>query len=244
MSIHIRSALIGALIGLLGCIVLFVFGSHSGRGEIGVAALYVFYLYGGVFLSQMYPASRWYGAVVINIPIWVLLKYFADPSSFQNFFWSLVGCIVISYAGALIGLWLLKRKIVLSTVTKVLLGVIPILLLVLATYLLNYPKPIPSDRNTFVGSWKYGSGFELKIMSNGTATITQDINDRSFAYENLNIKVGPSYISSANVEFLGDSMLEIVRHGYYAKDYKIDKYPYPDSTLYKMVLNGVTLVKK
>jgi hypothetical protein len=114
----------------------------------------------------------------------------------------------------------------------------------LTTYILNIPKPIPVDKEIFVGVWESGSGFELQIMANGTATITQNVEDRGTDYENLNIQVAPAYISTANVEFLGDSILFIVRRAYYARQYRIDKYPYQDSTRYKIVLNGVTLIKQ
>jgi len=243
MNVFMRSVVIAALIGLLGCVVFFAFGSISGRGEIGVASTFVFYLFGGVFLTKKYPASRWYGGAAINIPIWLFFKFWAEPGQYQIFFWSLVACIVSSYAGAVIGLWLSKRKIVFSKMIKVLLVTIPIFLIILATYILNTPQPISPQKNIFVGVWKSGSGFELQITSDGTAMITQNIEDRDSAYENLNIKVAPSHINSANVEFSGDSILTIVRYGYYARQYRIDKHPYIDGNQYKMVLNGVMLVR-
>jgi hypothetical protein len=124
------------------------------------------------------------------------------------------------------------------------LVVVPILLCLLAAYILNAPKPVPSDKSMFVGIWNSGSGFELQIRSDGTAKILQDVNDRGAAYEHLNIKVAPSHIDGASVEFRGDSSLVVVKPAYYAREYRIDKYPYFDSALYKMVLNGVTLVRQ
>lgn len=114
---------------------------------------------------------------------------------------------------------------------------------VLATSIFNSPKPIPPDKSMFVGVWNSGSGFELQIRSDGTAEILQDVNARGATFENLNIKVAPSHIEGAIVEFWGDSTLFVVRHFYYTGRYRIDKYPYSDSGLYKMVLNGVTLVR-
>lgn len=244
MIIFIRSLLIAVLIGLLGFIVFFFFGSVSGRGEIGVAAIVIFLIFGGVFLAQKYPASRWYGGALINLPIWAVFIFWADAGQFETYFWGLIGCLISSYAGTVIGLWLLNRKIVISKRMKVLLVVLPLVLIVVTTYFLNTPNPIPSDKKMFIGVWKSDSGFELRIMANGTAQITQNVEDSSSAYENLNIKVAPSFISTANVEFLRDSILFIVRHGYYARQYRIDKYPYQDSTQYKIVLNGVTLIKQ
>lgn len=244
MIIFIRSLVIAVLIGLLGFVVFFSFGSVSGRGEIGVAATGIFLLFSGVFLVQKYPANRWYGGALINIPIWLVFGFWADAGQLEMYFWALVGCLIVSYAGTVIGLWVLKRKIVISKRMKVMLVVLPLVLIVLTTYILNTPKPIPADKEMFVGVWKSGLGFELHIMANGTATITQNVEDKGSDYENLNIQVAPAYISTANVEFLGDSILFIVRRAYYARQYRIDKFPYRDSTQYKIVLNGVTLIKQ
>lgn len=241
---NIRAIVSALLIGLLGFAIFFAFGSISGRGVIAVIAALIFYLFGGVFLTRKYLASKWYGGAIINIPIWTLFTFWAETGQFKIFFWALIGSLVSSYTGTLIGLWLVKRNIVFQRRMKVLLFGVPLFFVVLLAYILNLPKPIPSDKNIFVGLWKSGSGFELEIMSDGTATITQNINDRNSDYECLNIKVAPSRISSANVEFRGDSLISVARPGYYAREYGIDKYPYLDSDQYKMILNGVTLVKE
>jgi hypothetical protein len=244
LHIHIRAVVSAILIGLLGFVVFFAFGSVSGRGEIGVAATFIFYLLGGLSLTKKYTACKWYGGVVINIPIWIVFKFWAETGQFEIYFWGLVAFLISSYAGMFLGLWILKRKIELNRTTKVLLISSPFLLIVLTAYILNLPKTIPSDKNMFVGLWKSATGFELRIMSNGTVTITQNINDRASDYENLAIKVGPSFISSANVEFRGDSMLSVVRFGYYAREYKIDQYPTKQGNHMMMMLNGVILVKE
>lgn len=244
VCIHIRAVVSAVLIGVLGFVVFFAFGSISGRGMIAVIAALIFYLFGGVFLTRKYPASKWYGGAIINIPIWTFFKFWAETGQFKIFFWALIGSLVSSYTGTLIGLWLVKRNIVFQRRMKVLLFGVPLFFVVLLAYILNLPKPIPSDKNIFVGLWKSGSGFELEIMSDGTATITQNINDRGSDYESLNIKVAPSRISNANVEFRGDSLISVARPGYYAREYRIDKYPCLDNDQYKMILNGVTLVKE
>ena len=238
-----RSVVVALLMGLLGCAVLFAFGSVSGRGEIGVVAAVFFYLLSGVVLVRKYPASTWYGGALINIPLWIFFKFWAEPGQFELLFWGLAAALLSSYAGTFIGLWLLKRKIVFSRTAKTLLVAIPIVLTVMIAYILNAPKPISPEKNLFVGVWKSASGFELRILANGEAMITQNIQDRGVEYENLNIKAAPSHIRGANVEFPGDSTLCVVRPGYYAREYTIDTFPYADSNMYKMVLNGVVLVK-
>lgn len=104
-------------------------------------------------------------------------------------------------------------------------------------------KPIPKDKESFVGIWKSPSGFELQIMSGGNAIINQNETDRGLDYENLNIKVAPSHIAKLRFDFRGDSIVTLRRPGYYARVYRIDKMPFRDSSHYKMILNGVTLIK-
>jgi hypothetical protein len=239
-----RSVAGALLIGLLGCAVLVASSSVSGRGEIGVLAAMFFYLLSGVVLAQKYPASVWYGGALINIPLWIFFKFRTESGQCELHYGSLVAILLSSYAGTLIGSWLLKRKIVFSRTTKTLLVGIPIVLIVMVAYILNAPKPIPAEKNLFVGVWKSASGFELRIMANGEAMIAQNVQDRGVEYESLNIKVAPSHIRGANVEFQGDSTLCVVRSGYYAREYAIDTFPYADSNTYKMVLNGILLEKE
>jgi hypothetical protein len=239
-----RSVASALLMGLLGGVVLFAFGSVSGRSEIRVLAAAFFCLLSGVMLVRKYPASTWYGGALINVPLWIFFKFWAEPGQFELFFWGQAAVLFSSYAGTFIGSWLSKRKIVLSSTTKALLVAFPIVLIVMVAYILNAPKPIPAEKYLFVGVWKSASGFELRIMANGEAMITQDIQDRGVDYENLNIKVAPSHIRGANVEFRGDSTLSVVKSGYYAREYRIDSPPYPDSNTYRMVLNGIIMMKE
>jgi hypothetical protein len=239
-----RSVAGAIFMGLLGGVVLFAFGSVSGRGEIGVLAAAFFCLLSGVMLVRKYPASMWYGGAVINIPLWIFFTFWADPGQFEFLFWGLAAILFSSYAGTFVGSWLSKRRIVFSRTTKALLVAFPVVMIVMAAYILNAPKPIPPEKNLFVGAWRSASGFELRIMANGEARIAQNVQDRGVDYENLNIKVAPPTIAGANVEFLGDSSLCVVRHGYYAREYRINSPPYPDSNTYTMVLNGVIMVKE
>ncbi len=110
------------LMGLLVGVVLFAFGSVSGRSETGVLAAAFFSLLSGVTLVRKYPASMWYGGALINIPLWLFFKFWAEPGQFELLFWGLTAILFSSYAGTFIGSWLSKRRIVFSRTTKVLLA--------------------------------------------------------------------------------------------------------------------------
>jgi len=243
MKKHILPIVIALLTGLLGFIIFFIFGSISGRGEVGLVATCILYLYICKFLVRKHPSSWWYIGFVINIPIWSLLIFWAEAGQFKLYFWGLITLLIISYTGSFIGLWLFEKMIKLSKIVKVLLIAIPLVIIVSVTYIMNGPKPIPNDKLSFVGLWNC-SKFELKIMPDGKAVINQNEYDRGFEYEHLNIKVAPSHITDLNVDFRGDSILIVRRHSYYAREFRIDKYPYMDSNNYKMVLNGAILIKK
>ena len=244
MKKHILSAAIGFLAGIPGFIVLFLFSSFSGRGEVGITAACILYLYICAFLVRKYPLVWWYIGAVINIPVWSLFIFGAEAGQFKLYFWGLVALLISSYAGSFIGLWLFKRTIKPGKLVKVLLAIVPVILIVSLIYIMNRPEPVPDDKLLYVGLWRSYAGFELKIMPNGTAIITQNENDKGSEFENLNIKVAPLYITGLNIDFRGDSILTVVRNGYYAREYRIDKSPYPDSNNYRMVLNEVVLIKK
>jgi hypothetical protein len=244
MNKHITPAATTFVIGLLGLAVAFAFASISGRGEIGIAAAAVFFVFGGAFLVRRHPAGTWYGGVLISLPLWIFFKFIAEPGQFEVFFWGLVVLLVSAYVGTAVGLWLTKNDVKMSAMTKTLLIVLPLALIILGAYILNAPKPIPADKMMFVGTWKTVSGFTLQISGDGTATIEQYLSDNGSDYEQLAIKVAPARITSANVEFRGATHLTVVRHGYCAREYRIDQAPHQDGNAYKMVLNSVALVKE
>ena len=244
MKTHIESLLIALLTGLFGFIIFFASGSISGIGEIGVIATSVTYLYISASLVRKNTYSWWYIGAVINLPIWSFMIFVADEGQFLIYIWGLITMLLCSYAGTFIGLWLLKKRIIIHKLVKIFLIVAPLILIVIVALIMNSPKAIPNDKISFVGLWKSNLRFELQIMPDGKAVISQNENDRSSEYENLNIKVAPSHITDLQVDFHGDSILALRRPGYYARKYRIDKYPYQDSSHYKMVLNGVILMKK
>jgi hypothetical protein len=244
MNRHITPVATAFVIGFLGLAVAFAFASISGRGEIGIAAAAVFFVFGSAFLVRKHPASTWYGGVVINMPLWIFFKFIAEAGQFETFFWGLFVLLLTAYAGTAVGLWLTRNNVKTSAMTKTFLIILPLALIILGAYILNAPKPIPADKMMFVGTWKTASGFTLQISGDGTAMIAQHLSDNGSDYEQLAIKVAPPRIASANVEFSGATSLTVVRHGYYARQYRIDQAPHQDDGTYRMVLNGVVLVKE
>jgi hypothetical protein len=239
-----RPLALALTIGIIGFVVWFGFASLSGRGEVGIAAACVFYLLGGGVLYQKYPESAWYGGIVVNLLVWAFFLFGAEPGQFALYLRGLLACLGSAYAGTLTGFWLLKLRIIFSGTMKVLILAIPLVLILFMTYMLNTPRPIPAHRQSFVGLWKSGTGFELEIRADGTVSVTQNPDDRSSARDTLNIKSAPPRIESANVEFRRDSAMTVVRHGFYAREYRIHRFPARDSTGTTMVVNGMVLVKE
>lgn len=238
------SVLVALLTGLLGFIFLFIISSASGRAEIGFLATCLLFLYICVHFARINPAGWWYTAAAMSLPFWLILLFWADPGQFRIYFWGLIVLVVISYAGTGLGIWLDKKKIRPGKLFNILLLSGSVAILILLIVILNRPQPIPADKMQFVGSWRTPSGFVLTIKPDGTAHMDQNTSDRGFEFENLNIKVAPSDITSLKVRFRGDTGITVTRPGYYAREYRIDKSPYPDSGNVKMVLNGAVLVKE
>jgi hypothetical protein len=105
-------------------------------------------------------------------------------------------------------------------------------------------QPIPKEKESFIGVWLSRSGFKLHINAAGTATITQVVNSKDPDFDILNIKVAPPVIEDIRVEFKSDSILMVIKPLLYAKEFRIDRYPYRDGDTAKIVLNGVTLFKE
>ena len=243
MKTHIQTTAFAFFSGLIGCIIIFLVGSFSGSGEAGLITAGFLFLYVSAFLSQKKPIAWWYIGLLINMPVWVLLSL-SDKGQIMIYLWGLFALLAGSYAGAGIGLLLLKHKLKVTKTVLAFLIIIPVSLVFLITFLLSRPDPLPVNKILYSGLWESGSGFELTIQQNGEALIKQDNNDKGSDYENLNITVAPPYITKLLVAFRGDSVLVVSRQGYYAKEYKINKSPYIENNQYKLVLNGITLVKK
>jgi len=105
-------------------------------------------------------------------------------------------------------------------------------------------KPVPRDKDAFIGLWVSHSGFQLEIKSDGTATITQITDTLDPDFTKLNIAVAPAFIKDMLVEFRGDSILSVAKPLNYAKEYFINKNPYQVGDTSRLVLNGVVLIKQ
>jgi hypothetical protein len=244
MRKFIISVLVSLLTGLLGFIFLFLISSLSGRAEIGFLATCLLVLYLCVHFARANPGGWWYTGAAITIPFWLIMIFWAEPGQLRIYFWGLIVLVAISYAGTGLGIWLDKKKIRPGILFNILLLGGSVATLSLLIIILNRPQPIPAEKMQFVGTWSTRSGFVLTIMPEGTAKMVQNVSDTGFEFENLNIKVGPSYITDLRVRFRGDTGITVSRPGYYAREYRIDKSPYADSGNYKIVLNGAVLVKK
>jgi hypothetical protein len=110
--------------------------------------------------------------------------------------------------------------------------------------MLDKATPIPPENASFIGLWVSSSGFQIDIKFTGTADITQIADNANPDCERLNIKVGPPTIRDIRVKFIENNILEVAKPTLYAREYHIDTYPYRDSLNSRMVLNGVTFVKR
>lgn len=98
-------------------------------------------------------------------------------------------------------------------------------------------QPIPKEKESFVGVWVSRSGYRLEIKAAGTATITQVVDSKDPEYDTLNIKVAPPLIEDIRVEFNSDSVLMVIKPLNYAREFRIDRYPYHDGDTTKMIFN-------
>ena len=103
--------------------------------------------------------------------------------------------------------------------------------------------PIPRDKETFIGTWESKSGFIIEIKASGLADIVHNLSQGEPDYEKLSIKVAPKVVKDMFVKFKEDSTLEIINSLQYAKQYKVEQQPYEEDHRWKMVLNGVTLIR-
>ena len=105
-------------------------------------------------------------------------------------------------------------------------------------------KPVPKDKESYIGLWITHSGFQIDIKSAGTASITQIADTLDPDFTKLNIAVAPPFIKEMFVEFKGDSNLLVAKPLYFAKEYLINKSPYQEGDTSKLVLNGVVFIKQ
>lgn len=227
------------LYGVLGSVALFSAGSRSGSSTYAFVVIGVWFLFGGGWLSKKFPASWPFIGILMNLPLWLFFIW-AEAGQLKSNFWGVVACLCVAYLGAFLGRWWstlqprsYRRVFVLS------LSVALVLLIVLFV-LVQLPRQIPNDKQVFVGHWKSTSGFELQIESDGTALI---LNNHSGS-RNIQIEVGPNTIEELRVQLVGDTILEVDRPSYYGKTYRIDRFPYRDSSAYVMILNGTNFLRE
>lgn len=125
---------------------------------------------------------------------------------------------------------------------------IPVFLLpVIFLFLLSAcgaPDSIPATKMDFVGVWQSPSGFQIQIMAQGNANVYQPIDSLHPDYEKLRLrKANEVYNFGFEVEFLGDTAINIKKPYHSGRQYRIDKSPYMDADTMKMIINGVVVKK-
>jgi hypothetical protein len=225
--------------GVLGSVALFSAGSRSGSGTYAFVVIGVWFLFGAGWLSKKFPARWPFIGALMNLPLWLIFVW-AEAGEFESYIWGVVACFGVTYLGALLGRWwstlqprTYRRVFALSLS-------VALVLLVILFFVVQLPTPIPGDKQVFVGQWKSTSGFELQIESDGTARI---LNNRSGG-RGVRIEMGHNMLEGLRVQVLGDTILVVSRPSYYGKTYKIDRYPYRDSSAYVMILNGITFLRE
>jgi hypothetical protein len=106
------------------------------------------------------------------------------------------------------------------------------------------PQPIPKGKEAFIGVWQARSGFKVNINSTGMADVTEGNISVNPDNAKLNIGITPEYAKGMLVGFIADTVLIISKPTVRAREYRIDRNPYPDGDTMKMVLNGVVLIKQ
>jgi len=116
-------------------------------------------------------------------------------------------------------------------------------------------KPLPPDKFAFVGLWKTQTGYGLDFNTNGRVRITEDYNwqeipgwftvfQRDWNEDNVPVAGGTNNSATVwEVEFQGDDFLLIYGPGANRR-YKINIYPWTETNLTKMDLNGMEFVRQ
>ncbi len=105
------------------------------------------------------------------------------------------------------------------------------------------PTPLPKEKEAFIGLWQSYSGFQMTILSDGTAKVVP-ISDRTNPdYTQLDVGITANYAKHMFVEFKGDSLLALFKPQLRYTAFRIDKMPYTVGDSTKMMLNGVLLYK-
>ena len=244
MKTHLAFAGTAFLFGLAGFVVFGAVSAVTGRLDVALMAYCISNLtYSALFIHK-HPESKWYGGAMVNLLLFAVLVYVIIEGMAD--FWPWAVCLVITWLGSFLGLPFVRKKEG-RTISAGL--IISLVFLVLSTGLVIYfynttgAEPIPKGKESFIGTWKTDSGLVLTIRADGRAVLDPRTKKGSQDYERLCLHQGFLQIDSFNVAFYGDTMLQLARPAYYARQYHIDRNPYTDSTKTIMILNGRKLIK-
>ncbi len=239
-SVGLLACIFPLLHGVLGCVVLFATGSHSGSGDYAAIATCLWFLLGAVWIARRFASGWHFIGILMNLPLWLSSVFLVEKAQFEAFFLGLVACLGTAYLGSFLGRWCssLQPQAFKWVFTAGLSTAI--VALVILFVVVTLPTSIPGDKHAFVGQWKSAAGFELDIESDGTAHILNN----GLGSPEIKIAVGPNTVEELNVHFVGDTLLVVTRPSYYARTYRIDRCPFRDSLMYVMVLNGTTFQRE
>lgn len=105
LSGHILPTFIALIVGLVGVALFFIFGLFSGRGEIGLIATCILFLMNCALIVGWHSASWWYVGILVNIPVWCLLYFWAEAGPLNHYFGNLILLLIVSHIGSFIGSW-------------------------------------------------------------------------------------------------------------------------------------------
>lgn len=104
--------------------------------------------------------------------------------------------------------------------------------------------PVPKEKEAFVGVWQSPSGFQIQILQEGYANVFQPLDSLHPEYKKLSIrKANAVYNFGFEVEFLGDTALQLSKPYMSGRMYSVNRTPFMDADTMKMILNGVTVKK-
>lgn len=104
--------------------------------------------------------------------------------------------------------------------------------------------PVPKEKESFIGVWQSPSGFQIEILPEGYANVYQPLDSLHPEYKKLSIrKANAVYNFGFEVEFLGDTALQLKKPYMSGRIYSVSRTPFMDADTMKLILNGVTVRK-
>jgi hypothetical protein len=110
MKTLIRTTIIAILTSLLVIIIFMIVSSFLKTEKPGFVAACVFSVMTLAALTFRYPETKWYLPPVIYLPILLFLLFAYQGEGMKFYLTSTFTCILITYIGSFLGVWLHSRK--------------------------------------------------------------------------------------------------------------------------------------